>query len=141
MTAKEYLKQAWSLNQKINDDLEEAGELRKMIASVSSPGLGERVQMSRSGEAPFVRHTEKIIELEDKINREIDCLVDLKEEIRGVIDALDDRDEAMVLRRRYLLCYSWERIAQSRGVNIRTVQRWHTTALRHVVLPEDSRKI
>ena len=65
MTAKEYLRQAYRLDQKINSDLEEVAALREMASSVSSPQLSERVQTSRKGDAPFVRCLEKIIELED----------------------------------------------------------------------------
>lgn len=67
MTAKEYLRQAYRLDQKINSDLEEVAALREMASSVSSPQLSERVQTSRKGDAPFVRCLEKIIELEDKM--------------------------------------------------------------------------
>ena len=36
MTAKEYLRQAYRLDQKINSDLEEVAALREMASSVSS---------------------------------------------------------------------------------------------------------
>ena len=101
MTAKEYLRQAYRLDQKINSDLEEVAALREMASSVSSPQLSERVQTSRKGDAPFVRCLEKIIELEDKINKEIDLLVELKKEIRTVITTVEDTDERMVLKYRY----------------------------------------
>lgn len=44
MTAKEYLRQAYRLDQKISSDLEEVASLREMSASVSSPQLTERVK-------------------------------------------------------------------------------------------------
>lgn len=71
MTNKEYLRQAYRLDQKINSDIEEVARLREMAGSISSPVLGDKVQTSRSGDAPFVRSIEKILLLEEKINREM----------------------------------------------------------------------
>ena len=78
MTAKEYLSQAYRLDQRINSNIEEVTMLREMASSISSPSWGEKVQTSRSTEAPFVRSLEKIMDLEDTINKEIDTLVCLK---------------------------------------------------------------
>lgn len=137
MTAKEYLRQAYRLDQKINSDLEEVAALREMASSVSSPQLSERVQTSRKGDAPFVRCLEKIIELEDKNNKEIDLLVELKKEIRMVITTVEDTDERMVLKYRYVHNYNWEQIGNELHADARTVRRWHGKALLHVVLPEN----
>lgn len=137
MTAKEYLRQAYRLDQKINSDLEEVAALRAMASSVSSSQLSERVQTSRKGDAPFVRCLEKIIELEDKINKEIDLLVELKKEIRMVITTVEDTDERMVLKYRYVHNYTWEQIGNELHADARTVRRWHGKALLHVVLPEN----
>ena len=137
MTAKEYLRQAYRLDQKINSDLEEVAALREMSCSVSSPQLTERVQTSRKGDAPFVRCLEKIMELEEKINKEIDLLVDLKDEIRSVIATVEDTDERMVLKYRYVHNYTWEQIGNELHADARTVRRWHGTALLHVILPEN----
>ena len=136
MTAKEYLRQAYRLDQKINSDLEEVAALREMASSVSSPQLSDRVQTSRKGDAPFVRCLEKIMALEDKINKEIDLLVELKKEIRMVITTVEDTDERMVLKYRYVHNYTWEQIGNELHADARTVRRWHGKALLHVVLPE-----
>lgn len=136
MTTKEYLQQAYRLDQKINSDIAEVNALRGMAASVSSQQLSDRVQTSRRGEAPYVRSLEKIMEMEDKINAEIDLLVDLKDEIRSIITTVANTDERMVLRYRYVHNYTWEQIANELHVDARTVRRWHGNALRHVVLPK-----
>ena len=141
MTTKEYLRQAYRLDQKINSDLEEVSALREMANSVSSPQLGERVQTSHNGDAPYVRCLEKIIALEDKINKEIDLLVDLKKEIRVVISTVEDTDERMVLKYRYVHNYTWEQIGNELHADARTVRRWHGRALQHVTLPENPMQI
>ena len=138
MTAKEYLRQAYRLDQKINSDLEEMAALREMAASVSSPQLTERVQTSRNTDAPFVRCIEKIMDLEHRINQEVDLLVDLKEEIRAVITTVEDTDERMVLKYRYVHNYTWEQIGNELHADSRTVRRWHGKALTHVVIDRKS---
>lgn len=137
MTTKEYLRQAYRLDQKINSDIEEVARLREMASSISSPVLGDKVQTSRNGDAPFVRSVEKILLLEEKINREIDTLVDLKSQMRDVIAAVQDTDERMVLRYRYIHNLTWEQIGNELNADKSTIRRWHGSALTHVVLPEN----
>ncbi|MFR4406764.1 MAG: sigma factor-like helix-turn-helix DNA-binding protein [Anaerovoracaceae bacterium] len=141
MTVKEYFYQAYRLDQRINSNLEEVTALREMSSSVSSPLLTERVQTSRKCDAPFVRCLEKIIDLEEKINKEIDLLVELKKEIRGVISTVEDMDERLVLKYRYIHNYTWEQIGNELHADSRTVRRWHGSALQHVRLPENPVKI
>ena len=79
--------------------------------------------------------------LEAKINREIDTLVDLKEQMREVIAAVPDTDERMVLRYRYIHNLTWEQIGNELNADARTIRRWHGSALLHVVLPAEPIKI
>jgi DNA-directed RNA polymerase specialized sigma subunit len=137
MTNKEYLRQAYRLDQRINSDIEEVSRLREMASGISSPVLGDKVQTSHSGEAPFVRSIEKIMALEERINKEIDLLVDLKEQIRSVISAVPDVDERMVLRYRYIQGLTWEQIGLEMNADERTIRRWHGNALLHIALPEN----
>ena len=138
MTAKEYLQQAYRLDQKISSDLEEVASLREMAISVSSPQLAERVQTSGNTDASFVRALEKIMNLEERINKEIDLLMELKKEIRIVITTVEDTDERMVLKYRYVHNYTWEQIGNELHADARTVRRWHGKALQHVILPDNS---
>ena len=141
MTNKEYLRQAYRLDQKINSDIEEVARLREMAGNISSPVLGDKVQTSRNRDGLFVRSVEKILLLEEKINREIDALVDLKSQMRDVIAAVQDTDERMVLRYRYIHNLTWEQIGNELNADKSTIRRWHGSALAHVVLPENPIKI
>ena len=141
MTNKEYLRQAYRLDQKINSDIEEVARLREMAGNISSPVLGDKVQTSRNRDGLFVRNMEKILLLEEKINREIDALVDLKSQMRDVIAAVQDTDERMVLRYRYIHNLTWEQIGNELNADKSTIRRWHGSALAHVVLPDNPIKI
>ena len=72
MTAKEYLSQAYRLDQRINSNIEEISRLQEMACGISSPSWEEKVQTSRHTDAPFVRCLEKIMDLEKVVNSEIE---------------------------------------------------------------------
>lgn len=137
MTAKEYLKQAYRLDHRIDSDIAEMERLREMACSVGSPGFEEHHYPNRATEAPFVRVLEKVWLMEEKINTEVDRLVDLKAQMRTVIEAVPNTDERMVLRYRYIHNMTWERIGDELHADKSTVRRWHDAALTHVVLPDD----
>ena len=141
MKVKEYLHQAYRLDKRIQSDIEEMECLREMATSVSSPNWDEKVQTSRSTDAKFARCLERIIDLESKINAEVDNLIALKEQIRCVINEVADTDERMVLRYRYVHNFTWEQIGDELNADRTTVYRWHNAALNHVTLPEDPIKI
>ena len=141
MTAKEYLSQAYRLDQRINSNIEEISRLQEMASSISSPTWGEKVQSSRNTEAPFVRCLEKIVDLEETINSEIDTLVCLKKQIRTVIEAVPNTDERLVLRYRYIHNCTWEQIGNELNADARTIRRWHGEALLKVKVPQDAIKI
>ena len=137
MTAKEYLKQAFRLDHRIDSDITEMERLREMACSIGAPGFEEHYNPNHPTEAPFVRSLEKVWQMEEKINGEIDRLVDLKAQIRSVIEAVTDPNERMVLRYRYIHNMTWDQIGDELHADARTVRRWHGTALLHVELPEN----
>ncbi|MFB5367729.1 DUF1492 domain-containing protein [Enterococcus faecium] len=137
MKAKEYLHQAYRLDKRIQSNIEEMERLRELSTSVSSPSWGERIQTQRHTDALFVRYLERIEELQIKINDEVDHLVELKAEIRDVINKVMDIDERMVLRYRYIHNFTWEQIGDELNADKSTIRRWHGNALNHVIIPEN----
>ena len=137
MTTKEYLHQAYRLDQQINSDLEEAKNLREMAGSVSAVRYDtDRVQSSPPSDAPFVKALDKLWDLEQKVSAGLNLLSDLKKKIREVIEAVPNTDERLVLKYRYVLGMTWEQIGNELHADRTTVYRWHGSALNHVVLPE-----
>ncbi len=137
MTPKEYLRQAYRLDHRINSDIAEMERLQEMVGTVSSPSLEEHYNPNRPTEAPFIRRLEKVWELQDKINREIDRFIDLKAQMRDVIATVSDADEQMVLRYRYIHNMTWEQIGDELHADRTTVFRWNNAALKHITLPEE----
>ena len=138
MTAKEYLGQAYRLDQRINADIEEVARLREMATSISSPSWDEKTGGTRSTDPPYVKCVIKIIDLERHIDEEVDKLVELKKQIRMVIDAVPDKDEQTVLRYRCLLNYTFEKIGDLMCADKTTAIRWYRKAVNHVVVPENA---
>ena len=136
MTAKQYLKQAYRLNELINSDLEELAQLKALSTSISSPNLsGMPPSSTRNTEPFFVKCINKIVDLEKIINDEIDRFVELKKEIREVINNVPDPDERLVLRLRYIEFLKWEAVASSMGLSLKQVHRIHASALMNVKIP------
>lgn len=102
MTAKEYLNQARHLDALIHCRLREIDYWRDLSSSVSGSSFEEHHNPNRPTEAPFVRCLEKIDEIQHSVEEKVAYLICLKEEINKAIDKLDNRDEQLLLRYRYL---------------------------------------
>lgn len=135
MTAKEYLNQARHLDALIHCRLREIDYWRDLSSSVSGSNFEERHNPNRPTEAPFVRCLEKIDEIQHSVEEKVAYLICLKEEINKAIDKLENRDEQLLLRYRYLDNCTWEEIAAMLNMSIRSVHRIHSMALQHFLVP------
>ena len=138
MTVKEYLRQAYLLDQRIKSYSIECDELRQMAQSISSPGFEEHYNASKNTDAPYIRTLEKLWDMEEKVLREQENLVCLKAQIREVIAQVDNPEQQAVLRYRYIHNSSWPRIADIVLVDETTVRRWHNKAIAKINLPENA---
>lgn len=135
MTAKEFLMQAYRLNELIDSDVEQLEHLRDLASRISSPSFGERVQTTRNTDPPFVKYLCDIIEMEQKIHRELCELVVLKKRISEALEKVSDRDERLLLTYRYLNNNTWEEISSRLNISNRTVHRIHASALQNFIVP------
>ena len=117
MAAKEYLSQAYRIDQRINAKLEQVIALRGLASKVT----GTLSDMPRA-DSPNVCRMEdiilKIVDSENEINAEIDRLIDLKRELRTVISAVDQPEHQTLLELRYLCFKTWEQIAVAMAYSI-----------------------
>ncbi len=135
MTAKQYLRQAYRLNELINSDIQELEQLKALSRSISSPNLSGMPSGSGKQEAPFVNAIMKIVDLEKVIDAEIDRFVDLKKEIRTVISSVEDNSQQLCLKLRYLQFLKWESVAAEMDLSLKQVHRIHNEALQAIKLP------
>ena len=135
MTSKEYLRQAYRLNELIDSDAEELERLRDLSFKIAGGNYGERVISSGRKEPSFVRYIDEIDEMEQKIHVELCELVLLKRNITQAINRMENREERLVLSYRYLSNKTWEQISSILSVSIRTVHLIHQSALNHFSVP------
>ena len=136
MTAKEYLGQAYRLDQRINSKLEQVMSLRDLATKATST-LSD---VAPSGTRNVHRMEDiivKIVDLENEINRDIDNLVDLKREMVSVIKAVADPEQQTILELRYLCFKSWEQIAVDMNYSIQHVYRLRDRAYDEIVPPTE----
>lgn len=135
MTAKEYLSQAYRIDQRINSKLEQVASLRDLSTKATST-----CSEAAPGGTRNVHRLEdvicKIVMLEDEINAEIDQLVDLKREIREAISAVKNLECQTLLELRYLCFKTWEQIAVQMNYSTKYVFDLHRTALKMIRIPE-----
>ena len=137
MNAKQFLKQAYRLNELILSNQRELDDLKVMSTSIGSiDHAADRVQTSPSGDARYTSIVAKIIELEKEIQEDIDKLFALKIEIRNAINDLDDNDEKLILKNRYLNFMTWDQIGQELHMSARTMKRKEASALDHIQVPD-----
>ena len=131
MTAKEFLNQPYELQRQIEIKKQKAKYYRALADSVSSPRFEEHYSASRNTEAPFVRYLNKVSELEDEIKEDSIRLDALKNEIDLAINVIEDENEAMVLRYRYVMMWPMNKIAKEMHYTPRWTQMIHVKAVTH----------
>lgn len=127
MTAKEYLKQARTLDTAINARIRELHQLELNSLCVQSVAISERVKNNSENSSNKI--VDKIIDLQNEINTEIDELVDLKKEIRNKIAKTYNPIFISVLTDRHINSLTFEKIAENNGKDYSTICRWYGEAL------------
>ena len=135
MKAKEYLSQAYRLDQRIDAKIEQVMSLRNLAAKATST-LSD---VAPSGTRNIHRMEDiimRIFDLENEINADIDALVALKREIVSTIKSVPNLEYQILLELRYLCFKPWEQIAVKMGYGIDNVFRLHQKALKDLEVGE-----
>ena len=128
MTIKEYLSQAYRIDQRINnkiDQLKHWQDLATKATSTLSDTSGCSCENNHKMEDIII----KIIDLENEINDDIDRLVDLKKDIMALIKTVKNPEYQILLELRYLCYKKWEQIAMEMDYDLRYIHKLHLQAL------------
>ena len=128
MTAKEYLKRAWNVDQRINSKLYQLDSLKDMATKATSTLGTEPVNGTRNVQR-MADTIDNIVALENEINDDIDRLVDLKRNVIKTISKVQDTNCLTLLELRYLSFKSWDDIAAEMNYTSRWVHIMHSKAL------------
>lgn len=133
MNTKEYLSQAYRLDQRINSKLEQVQSLNELATKVNTTltGMPKNPNRATSTMADVVT---KIIDLQQEINSDIDRLVDLKRELVTVIKTVENAECQTLLELRYLCFKTWEQIAVDMNYTVRNIHLLHKEALQSMVV-------
>ena len=135
MTEREYLSQAYCLDQRISSRIEQVESLNDLArkAGCAISGMPRNPDRAVSSMANAV---EKIVDLQAEINADIDRMVRLKAEIMAVVRQVEDPELQTLLEKRYLNFQTWGQIAADMGYNVRHLYRIHERVLLEVKVPE-----
>ena len=135
MKTKEYLSQAYRLDQRINSKIEQVESLNALATKCTST-LTDMPKNPNRAKSTMADAIEKIIDLQDEINKDIAVLVDLKRDIVSVIRAVGNTEYQTLLEKRYLCFMIWEQIAIDMGYTIDNIYKINKKALFEVVIPK-----
>lgn len=130
MTAKDYLRQIYRLDRRIELDRRKIEKLRAVLDY--KPPSGGSGSGSSADRIPDT--LAKIIEYEEQAKRLTKRYIELYNEIEKAIAAVSDPVLREVLERRYLLYQKWEEIADAMHRDLRWVYRLHGKALQQLTI-------
>lgn len=139
MDAKEFLSRAYLLELQIQTMMQQIEKLRALASRVSG-GIRKDVVKHDRKTTGMEDTVLKIVEEEEKLTLKIDELVNIKREIREVLDRVEDQSQRLILEKRYLLFQDWETIR----IDFDHVRSWtvykHRAALKTVQQILDERE-
>lgn len=137
MTVKEYLGQGYRLEQRIHLSQLELEQLRELATTVSAIGFEEHFNATRNTEASFEKTIMKIMEMEEHERVMLVELLKFKEELKSIIENIENKDERLVMYYRYCHNMRWTDIADKLGWDARTIKRWHNKAMAKIKIPDN----
>ena len=133
--AKNYLSQAFGLNQRIESKIDQIAVLNDLATKATVTYSDMPKSPNRDG-SRMEDAIIKIIDLESEINKDMMQLVELKKDIIRRIKAVESAELQTILELRYLSYMRWEEIAIELGYGIDNVYYLHRKALDEIEIPE-----
>jgi len=128
---KEYLSQAYRIDQRINNKIEEAERLRSLAENVTTT-FSETGSCGVFDPQSKENIITKLLDLNSEIQKEIEYLLDLKKNIREKIKTISKPEFRMILEMRYINFYSFEQIANEMHYNLHYIFNMHRKALNFI---------
>lgn len=129
MTAKEYLRQLWVLDRRIEIKRRELDKLRADRGLRQQPDSQDHVMGSGCPQDHVADTAIRITAMEQSIDRQVARYIRLKQEITRQIEGMENKTFQDVLTCRYVLMMTWEDVAQTMKYEVRHCTRLHGRAL------------
>ena len=127
MTAKQFLSRGRWIEREIQSLMKTRDETKDRLTSITQNYDSDGAQSSKDP-----HKFDALVELEDKIDRKIDELYQVKNEIFDVIEQLPDSRERIALRVYYLDMKTWEEVAVELHYAWRQTMRVRKSAIEHI---------
>jgi len=128
MTAKEYLSQAYRLEQRIKSKQNQLSSLENISTGCSSNITGMPRNPSPT-QSPMADAVGKIVDLENELEKELTQLINYKIRVLELIHSMENIECQLILEKRYLFYMPWERIAQDLNYSVGWVMKLHRKSL------------
>ena len=124
-SAKRYLQKIRKLDRMIEQRIKERDALRQFDGVGAIAYDSDPVQTSPKGSAPFESTVEKLIALEEELDRLIDEYVTMKNRIIGEIQGLSNSNYITLLYKRYVEYMTFEEIAVDMHYTYEWIREMH----------------
>jgi hypothetical protein len=131
MNAKEYLSQAYGIDKVVNSKLEQVKSLHELATKATST-LSDMPHSATRNVHRMEDVIVKMADMESEINRDIENLISLKQEIGAAISVVTNPTYRTLLELRYLCFKDWNSISETMHYDNRYVHKVHGRALREV---------
>lgn len=122
----ELLRKGYRISLDIESKKEVLKELRASLEGLKSIRIDEKVQGGKlHDDTSLIDKIDKITRLE----KEIEELYNLQFKINDAIDKVENPNERILLRYRYILSITWEKISEKMGYSVAHVKRIHEKAI------------
>lgn len=133
MTKKQFLSQAFYIDNQINTTREEIQRLRDMLQDITSHLKDDCVQQSKKADK-VGEIVASIVDLEEEYLADVENLLITKKVIHETIATVERTDLRLLLEMRYIHFHKWERIACDLNYGWRHVHKLHALALEKMAL-------
>ena len=127
MRAKDYLNQISKIDRLIENKIAENEHLKAIATGTTAYSEGERVQSSGSKEK-MADAVARYLDMEEKINADIDRLIDAKRKVISTIEQLEV-DEYDILHKIYVQFKTFQEVAAEKGKSYSWVTSKHGRGL------------
>ena len=111
-------------------------EIEKLRASVILPSKVMDGMPHGSGKSDLSSYAARLDELFGKLQAELNRKWEVRKDILRAIEELEDENEKLVLKFRYINCWKWEQIADTEYYSYQHIHKIHKKALEHLEIPD-----
>lgn len=130
MTKKEYLRQGYRMRKEIRSEEEVLKELGENLDGLQALHNSEKLQGGPvKDDSRIIEKIDKIIKIEEKIKIKLLSLKSFQAKLYQEIELVQDLNQRILLKNRYIFNLTWEQIAERLGYSMTQTHRIHKAAL------------